>query len=371
MSRRFKEILAGFVYRSPEGVEEAVAGSRCAILPDGEVLASFMVQSGLGINDFRPVLASSDDVGRTWGEPRPIWPGEIGRRSIFGQISAVPGTDSVLFFGTACPIDQHGESLWNQELYGMKQNELIWARSDDRGRTWTEPMAISMPHEGSAEAPGPILVARDGSWLACYSPYRNFDPDVQVQRNCLMQLRSLDQGASWDFSKIMTFPEGESCAAEAWLVELGEGTILASCWHVNLAKDGSDLTNKLALSRDCGRSWQGPLDSGVQGQSTALLALSDSEALFLYNQRKHGEPGVRGALVEDRQGEVRIVHDELLWSAPQATQNQSSGDLAEWTDFSFGEPAMTRLLDGRYLLVFWEKSGGRAGVSYRIFEAEP
>jgi len=64
---------------------------------------------------------------------------------------------------------------------------------------------------------------------------------------------------------------------------------------------------------------------------------------------------------------VEIIADEMLWAAKTATRSNSSGDHADWTDFAFGEPALIRLDQFRFLLVFWEK-GGQNGISFRLFE---
>jgi len=364
----FAEIAAGTVYRSPAGVEEVAINPRCALLPQGVLACSFMLQSGFGVNDFKPLFVFSRDGGLTWSEPRLIWPQLVDRLSCIGQISAIPGTDSLLFFGVGCPIDQPGEIYWREDIRGLKQNQLIWARSDDRGETWTEPETVAMPQAGSAEAQGPMLVTQDGTWLACYAPYRNWDPAAKVELNCLMQLRSCDQGKSWNFQRIMTFAEPESGAAEAWMAECGKDRLIATCWHTNLAATGGDFSNKYALSQDGGLSWSGPHDTAIQGQSTALLTLDERKVLFLYNQRKKGEPGIRAAVIELDNAGAKIVRDEMLWAAKSGTRSDSSGDHANWTDFSFGEPAMTRLNDGRFVLVFWEKgSSGQSGISLRVF----
>ena len=105
----FAEIAAGTVYRSPAGVEEVAINPRCALLPQGVLACSFMLQSGFGVNDFKPMFVFSRDGGLTWSEPRLIWPQLVDRLSCIGQISAIPRTDSLLFFGVGCPIDQLGE----------------------------------------------------------------------------------------------------------------------------------------------------------------------------------------------------------------------------------------------------------------------
>src|SRR5437899_1134932 len=59
---RFVTVSEGFVSRLSEKLAIA-AGPRCAIMPSGELLCSFVLTSKLGTNDFLPVLYRSSDLG--------------------------------------------------------------------------------------------------------------------------------------------------------------------------------------------------------------------------------------------------------------------------------------------------------------------
>lgn len=160
---RFETIARGFVSRrDPDGPQPVAAGSRCALARQGDVVCTFMVQSKLGINDFVPVLARSADGGITWSEPRPIWPHLASRYSLAVSVSRAPSGDLFLY-GIRTPIDTPGEVFWSEATQGLKQNDLVWARSTDGGITWSEPTGIPMPLPGSAEAPGPLCVTRSGA----------------------------------------------------------------------------------------------------------------------------------------------------------------------------------------------------------------
>src|SRR5581483_8958022 len=103
--------------------------------------------------------------------------------------------------------------------------------------------------------------------------------------------------------------------------------------------------NAYALSDDGGRTWTPTRSTGIRGQSTALAALPDGRALFVYNQRRHGEIGVWLALVQPTDTDFGIEANEIVWKAQTGTQSGSSGEHTEWEDFSFGEPSVTLLPD--------------------------
>jgi hypothetical protein len=345
-------IAEGWVSRRQPGTPTAVAaGPRCAITRKGDIVCTFMVQSSLGTNDFQPVIARSVDGGATWSDALPMWPHLSPSYSIFGSVSRAP--DGTLFyFGTRYPIDTPGESFWSEATQGLKDNELFWSRSTDDGQTWREPQIIPMPISGAAEAPGAMAVLRSGRMICCYAPYNTFDADLVVDRSQIVALRSDDQGATWRHNSMIRFASEHSTGAEAWAIELADGRLLGTTWHLN-QQDKSDHPNAYAISLDRGDTWQPVGSTGILGQSTSLAALPDGRALFVYNQRRHGEPGVWIAVVRPTEDSFGVESDEIAWRARTRTQSGSAGDHTEWTDFSFGEPSAVMLPDGTWLLVLW------------------
>ena len=361
----FEILDRGFVSKRATDAENPVsAGSRCVTMPEG-LLCTFMVQSKLGINDFIPVISRSNDLGRTWSPDEPIWPHLAGRFSLFGSVSR--SRDGELFlYGIRTPIDTPGETFWSDATQGLKPNELFWASSVDGGRNWSEPEPIPMPIPGAAEAPGPMCVTRAGRWIVCYAPYNTFDPAVRVDRGQVVALLSGDGGKTWEYRSMLRFAEPQSGSAEAWVIELADRRLLGTCWHMSHA-DGSDYPNAFSLSEDGGRTWSPTRSTGIRGQSTALTALPDGSALFVYNQRKHPPIGVWAAVVRPTAGDFGVQTNEIIWHAATPTQERGSVGHDNWTDFAFGEPAVTLLPDGTLLLVLWSIQPDGRGIAYVRF----
>jgi len=363
------EILdEGFICRlsANERSERLGVGSRVVSLDNslpnnGELVCSFMMSRGLAVNDFVPVLSRSNDLGKTWSEPEPIWPSLMDTWALFVSISR-DQANQLYLYGTRCAIDQAGESIWSDATQGLKQNELIWAGSGDLGHRWTDPAPILKPTPGSAEAPGTLCVTSSGRWIACYSPSNNFDPRERVERNQVVAVFSDDQGFSWQPTTMLHFADQQTSAAEAWVVELSDRRLLGTAWHV--PRDGDDLPNAYAISHDGGTLWQPTRSTGIMGQTTALAPWTDGRAMFLYNQRKHGEPGVWLAVVRPTAADFGIEIDQIVWKAPTATRSMSSGDLCEWSDFSFGEPSITHLSDDTWLVALWCVQPTGTGIRY-------
>jgi hypothetical protein len=360
---KFELLNYGFVSQRTANTPTAVAaGSRCALTVEGDLVCTFMVQSALGINDFVPLLARSKDKGETWVDEGPLWPELRNKFALFGSVSRSPGGE-LFFFGTRTPIDRPGESFWSDATRGMKQCELFWAKSVDGGRGWTCPTVIPMPIPGTAEAPGPMSITHDGRWLVCYAPYNNFDPDVVVDRNQVVLLYSDNQGKTWEHTSMFRFSEVHSGAAEAWVIELTDGRLLGTCWHMD-HRETHDYPNPYALSSDRGDTWQPSLSTGIEGQSTALAALSDARAFFAYSQRKRGELGIWLSVVNPSESQFIVECNQIVWRAEATTQTGSPPEHSQWQDFSFGEPSVTLLEDNTVFITLWCVQPSGRGIRY-------
>jgi hypothetical protein len=358
---KFHKIAEGFVsQRSPGTPTSVAAGSRCVESRSGELICTFVAQTATGGNDFKPMITRSKDGGLTWSEAKVIWPEIQEHQSIFGSISASP-TGDLAFYGMRTPIAHPGEKAWSEVSSGLKQNELVLTRSGDDGVTWSPFTVIPMPIPGSAEAAGAMCLTRAGDLVCCYAPYNTFDPQLKVEKNQVICLTSRDRGRTWQHSAMLRFPEPDSLGAESWVIEMSDGRLLGTGWHIR-----GDLpqTNKYALSTDAGASWSPTMSTGILGQSTALAPLPDGRALFVYNQRKHGEVGVWLALVRPSESDFGIAINQCVWAAAIASRGGATADFKDWTSFAFGEPSVTPLSDGTILITLWAMQPSGHGIRY-------
>jgi hypothetical protein len=365
MSAPLEVLAAGWVSQRQPGPTAVAAGPRVIRRPDGELWCGFMVQSKLAINDFVPVLARSRDHGATWTRETVLWPHLAGRYSLFVTLSQSPAGEAFLY-GSRYVIDTPGESFWSDATQGLKANELCWARYDAAIGAWPEPQVIPMAIPGAAEAAGPLCVTRGGRWVGCYAPYNTFDPAVKVDRAQVALVASENRGASWSYTPMLRFAEADSSAAECWVVQLADGRLLGTSWHLR-PSDGSDFPNAYAISRDEGRSWSATRATGTLGHTTALTPLPEGDVLFVYVQRKHGPPGIRLCRARPDEADFGARWDELLWAAPAAAQPGGAGDHTDWANFAYGEPMVAAAGDGTWLLVFWCIHSTGSGIRYVRF----
>ena len=364
MGLAFEQIGCGQIYQCDRTSSLPIAVMpRCVMTGQDKMLCSFSLVPGMGINGFLPVLTQSQDSGQSWSEPEPIWPALQEAYSIYASVSAAPN-GRLFLFGTQTPIDVPGESNWCDQTHGIKQNELVWATSRDGGQNWTAPAVIPLPIPGSAEAPGVICVTRKGTLLAPYSPYNTFDSTPIVQRNQVIAVRSTDNGQTWSHSAMLTFRQADSGGAEAWLVELTDGRLLGTSWHIDHSGREQNFPNAYALSLDEGRTWQPTRSTGILANTTVLAALPDGRAIFGYVQRSKDSAGIGLALVRPTKSDFGIQANEMIFSAETATQSGQVAEDNEWLDFSFGEPSITIMPDGTLFLSYWCIEPEFQGIKY-------
>ena len=357
---RFETIASGWIARRTPQEEGRIGGPSCVAMCDGTLISTYITQSAMGVNDFVPHLVRSQDHGGTWQDAAPIWPHLADDWSILVTISRdIHG--HLYLFGSRCSIDTPGESFWCDTTQGLKQNELVWSRSEDGGAAWSEPATIPMPVPGAAEAPSPMCVSRSGRWLACYSPYHTFDSALEVDRSQAVILFSDDRGSSWQHTAMLRYHEPDTGCAVAAVTELSEGGFLGASWHLHLA-DKQPYPNGFAVSDDGGR-WQTTSSTGIMGQSVGLAPLTDGRVLMSYTQRKPGPAGFGLAIARPRDGDFGLEDHEMVWHA-DTVAGCGSGDHSQWTDFAFGMPMLTPLDHDEVLLTFWLQHVEGRGLRY-------
>ncbi|MBL7700350.1 MAG: exo-alpha-sialidase [Chitinophagaceae bacterium] len=350
----------GIITERPLGTATgSVSAPRCVLASDGTIVCTFIAQSILGTNDFKPMITRSADGGNTWSKPVFVWPTYTEDFSIFGSISRAPSGE-FLFYGTRTPIDTPGESFWWDATQGLKANDLVWANSNDDGKTWSDLKKIPMPIEGSAEAPGAMCATREGRLVCCYAPYNTFDPNLSVKRNQVICLWSSDRGASWNDSAMIRFPFADSAGAEAWVMELKDGRLLGTTWHV---RPMADEANAYALSDDAGKTWGPTLSTGINGQSTALVPLNDGSVVFLYNQRRAKEKGVWMAIAKPTLRDFGVLSNQRVWATEKPSQT-GMVNHENWTNFAFGEPSGLMISDDEILITVWVAKNSKGVVEY-------
>lgn len=348
----FRKTSEGDVFVCKDG--RMTSGPRVAVLPDGGLICTFMLNSESGANDFVPMAAQSKD-GELWSEAKEIYPGLVGKRSVFVSVrNTLDGRVSL--GGKAWDIAFAGEHFWSDEAGGMKENRLVYTISSD-GIDFPALNEIGVPFYASAENPGGAFVDADGTVNLIYSPYPTIEKREETDTCCMVRLNGRD-GGEFSAEKFAVVPS-PSLYAESWLDRLSDGRLFVSTWQT-----ASEDSSQFLVSRAGSDKLEGPFPQPFRGQSTGICTDGDGGVYIAYNQRKASPVGVWLAYEKPIPGDAGLIANEPVWIAESATRSSSSGDFAEWTDFSFGEPHVKLLPDGTLIVVLWYKEGEKIGVRY-------
>src|SRR5690606_23001744 len=99
------------------------------------------------------------------------------------------------------------------------------------------------------------------------------------------------------YHAMLRFEQVESGGAEAWVIELADGRLLGTSWHIDHTPAQQRFANAYALSLDQGQSWTPTRSTGLFGNTTFLAPLDDGSALFGFVQRGSDLAGISIAKV--------------------------------------------------------------------------
>ena len=351
----FRKIAEGNVFATTKETS-CTSGPRTAMLADGSLVCTFMINSKGGANDFVPMMAHSKD-GINWTEAKPVWPELQGKKSAFVSVRGA-GEGKVCLAGKAWNIAYPGEAFWSDEAAGMKENKLVFSISED-GYKFPLPTEVEVPFYGSAEQPGGMLAEDGGKLTMIYSPYPTIEKKEPADHNCMVILKSDDDGKTFRADKFAQV-ESPSQYGEAWITRLSDGRLFVSTWQT----ESKDAPDQYLISENDGATFAGPFAHPFRGQSTAIAPYGDGSVLVVYNQRKEGTVGVWLALEKINGTDVVLLENEPVWEAQSITKSGTSGDFSQFTDFAFGEPSVTILPDDSLLVTLWYQQNGVNGIRY-------
>ncbi len=319
-------------------------------VPSGDLLAAFTAGEAFESVDGRTELARSTDEGRTWK-----WEGPIPRgatpfpTSETGRLSRTPAGE-ILCYGPRLDRSDPERPIGNAETNGFLDCEAIFYRSQDEGRTWSAPEVIPIPLPGPYEIASPIVVLSDGRWLAPFSTWRNWEGTKLTPERALAMV-SMDEGRTWpEMITIFSDPSERVTFWEQRIIELDGGRLLAVAWSHD-HETGQDLPNQFAIAEN-GWGFEQRRSTGLPGQTCTPLWLGGDRLLCVYNHR-HGEPGVRAALVRLTPENWQVENEIVVWGQPMRSTRQSDTVVGEINHFRFGFPMPLRLSEDTVLVSYW------------------
>ena len=322
---------------------------RCA---DGRLAASVAIGQAFESVDSVSCICYSDDEGKTWTEPRPMFDksGYDVPVTDYCKLTALPD-GRLLALGYAFPRPDPEKPLGNPETGGLLDDFIFFSLSDDNGESWSPMEPIPCAWGPHAEASAPMTVLPGGSWVTPITGFAGWDGKMTGPM-CGRLLRSDDQGKTWqDDAVCMDFGGSVTCF-EQRLCVLEDGTIVCIGWNEDTIS-GERLPNHYTLSRDGGKTWTRPESTGVLGQASSLCAIGGQRLLALHAVRRDTDrPGIYGSIVDLSDGTWKVEETALLWE-PETPVFRDKHMAEIFAFLKFGQPSAMKFDEKTLLMCHW------------------
>ncbi len=303
----------------------------------------------------KTTLITSKDNGETWSLPRvitnsPIDDRDAGIVALGGQRLAVTWFADNTMFDVKQFRDKDGNwdashramgavlNTWTPELIAKYSGS--WIRVSEDGEYWSE------PRRAPVNTPHGFIVLKNGDWLYFGKEWA-FPPftDVTVYRlhdTPIIAVRSRDEGRTWERLGTVPTPnrQFDDLCHEPHVVELENGELLGA---IRVHKPFNIYFTR---SKDGGRTWSEPEDSGVLGSPPHLLRHSSGAIVCAYGYRK--EPFGERCMISYDNGKTWEKDIVIFNDAPNP-------DL--------GYPASCELPDGSIITVYYQKPDAQSRCS--------
>ena len=316
-------------------------------LPGGDILCSFNVGGGAHVTGGSD-WARSTDGGETWEVEGTLLPRKEGSTNAL-KLSLSADGRTVYAYGS-----RHFARA--TKVFGDSENEPVFLRSSDGGRTWSGPRSIPMKGHGTLEISHGILPLRSGRLLA---PAATLDSPDTLGKQVLAAV-SDDGGETWPRHAVVFEDPNERLGyLEQKLAQVDDGLLIATCWTVTLG-DVVDQEDSYVISRDDGLTWSAPRSTGIRGQTMTPVPLGGNRLLVLYN-RRYGDQGIVMNLVTFTPEGWEIHYEGLMYDPGNPAGSARPVWLPAWRSSAASSSGSPPPSDSR-AATSWPRTGPGKGA---------
>jgi hypothetical protein len=352
MSTTITVQATGLVYSNPKPHLRSIVAYHpsLTLISENELLATFDLGEAVEALDYHTVVSRSRDRGETWQIEGPILKEPPPSTTHTIRTSRLRG-ESIVGFGGLQHRDDPEAGLINGSTFGYVPVEPFVVRSGDGGRSWSKPEFIEPPLIGpSWETCHHILELEDGRWLAPIATWRAWNGDHPSGQQAVVFI-SDDRGKSWpSFGRTFDGRDSGILHLEQSVIQLHDGSILALCWQHDL-ESGKNLPSIYSLSRDMGKNFSPPSETGFFAQTAKVVQLRDNRLLCVY--RRNDKPGLWGTLARIEKNQWLNLEEVPLWQGAESGMSGTLDSGKELSNLKFGYPSIRQISAHEVLVLFW------------------
>ncbi len=352
MSINIEVVATDIVYRNPKPHLRSIVAYHpsLVVLSERECLATFDVGDAVESMDYHTVAARSSDGGKSWHLERALLPQPLAGTTHTIRTSQL-GDGSLIGFGAYFLRNNSEEGLINRKTSGLVPTPLFLIRSQDGGRSWTNPENVEPPLFGhSWELCHPITELRGERWMAPTSTWRGWSGENPSGEQTVAFL-SDDRGKSWpSYGLIFDGRQTGRSHLEVSAVELNDGRILAVAWVYDLAT-GKTFPSEYAIGETRAQTFSPAKLTGFRAQTCKVLVLREGQLFCAF--RDCERPGLWGCVARLEGDEWVNICEAPLWQGAESGMRGRRSSAEELAALKFGYPSMKQVPTGEILLLFW------------------
>ncbi len=354
--KSIKCVDTGLVYRNPKPHLRAVHAwhPTLNVNQDGDLIATFDLAEAVESLDYATYISRSSDGGKSWDQPQRLIADELLRHPSRRTVHSIRPTilSNGLFVAIVVRLyrDDLEEGFWNRQTMGLVEMDLLWARSQDEGRTWQPLELLQPPVAGPCwEICHRPVELPDGRLLQPVANLRNWEGQLPDGSKALALVVEDDGRTCSQYFTLLDDHANGIIHLEQSLVPLADGRLLSVAWAFD---ETSGTTKAINYAVGDGQHFTAPRPTGLSGETAKMVALADGGVICAY---RGIEPSGLCVVAADLDGDQWRHGDPIVaWQGSTITQmfgDRSAAD--ELAALKLGHPSLVVLPDGDVLVAFW------------------
>ena len=337
--------------------------AECAFLPNvlplagDEVICFYRIGQAFYSLDGKLAQLRSADGGVTWQQDGIVW--NPTRDEEPHNYSAPHGTrlgdGTLLLIARRNDASNPDQLLFNPTTGGAQPCEIVIFRSDDEGRSWSEPAALELPGNGCVDTPTQIIELYNSRWFLACEEWKTWDDTAPLHIKGFAVF-SDDGGRTWgNRLDLPSASDKDKMYSHSRYTRMLDGRICALQWTQSIGGQ-KDFGLHFTISNKTATEWTHPRPTGIPGQTSWVADLGDGLLAAAYSCREGMKPGIFVVLSENEGKTWNMDGQFMVWDAVGQVYlgvEHKPSYPASHDNIAFGKPNLARLPDGSLMCSWW------------------